>query len=329
MKILTYGVVVQGEPEPKAPFTADDAFEPRARRLKELVQAGFAQLDTFRSKQPAPSSTDGVVNADRPLYVLAAPEWLFRVRRSQFGAFDPNEYFAESHRQRYIELLTSLSARRAEDVLLVGGSILWIRPLDEKAREALGASTESYRKAKDAKYGTPEKARSEKRLEKEAAVFDARKAVVEGKVQKRFLGYNEAFAFFNGSQKKSVLKSWNAGDFDPFGAESADKHVEMVHGLGAGSFSLDIGGGKLKVAVAICFDHSRPLNYGKTVDLYILVSCSQDLSEKKKYVRGGGLILHSDCRGGGARAGDANASVVEDEADPFGLVRAVIDVGGA
>ena len=31
------------------------------------------------------------------------------------------------------------------------------------------------------------------------------------------------------------------------------------------------------VGLSICWDHSRVREYDKTVDLYILISCSQDL----------------------------------------------------
>ena len=328
MKFLTYCVTVTSDGEPEAPYTADEAYEARAKRLQELVQTGFAKLDTFRAQNPIASAAQGgVVNAAKPLYVFAAPEWLFRVRRSQFK-WAEGEYFRATHRQKYRELLGALSSRGDADVLIVAGSMLWMQPLDHAARSQLADATEQYVKAKDAKYGTPEHVRPAARVKRETAVLSERKAIVEGPVTKEWLGYNEAFAYFNGAERKSVLKSFNSSDFDVGGGDTPAKHVAMVYGLGAGSFSLDMGGGKLKAALAICFDHSRPLDYGKSVDLYILVSCSQNLASGKKYVKDGGLILHSDCHGwGGAQAGDANPTVVVERAKPFEFVRAVIDTG--
>lgn len=325
MKYLTYCVTVTKDGDPDPHPTADEAYEARATRLRDLVQSGFAKLDILRAKEQIAS--DGVVNAARPLYVFAAPEWLFRVKKSQFK-WQAGEYYQPAHRQKYRELLAALSSRGDADVLIMAGSMLWIQPLDPTARRQLADATEQYVKAKDVKYGTPEHVRPAARVEREAAVLSERKAIVEGAVTREWLGYNEGFAYFNGAERKSVLKSFNSGDFDVGGGDTPAKHVAMVYGLGAGSFSLDIGGGKLRAALAICFDHSRPLDYGKSVDLYILVSCSQPLSEDKKYVKDGGLILHADCHGwGGAQAGAANKTLVADSAKPFELVRAVIDTG--
>ena len=325
MRILTYCVTVTRDDEPGPPFEADKAYDAREAHLSQLVQAGFAKLDAFRQKQQQPTFQDGIANAGRPLYIFAAPEWLFRVKRDQFG-WNPAEYFMPKHRQQYRKLLASLSVRADVDVLMVAGSMLWIQPLDALARLQVAAETARYRVGKAVKYGFDDRTRPESRLEREADVFKAREPIITGVVKKEWLGYNEALVYFNGTERKSVLKSYNASDFSMFGAENPANHVEMVYGLGAGSFSLDIAGGKLKCAVAICYDHSRPLEYGKSVDLYILVSCSQSVS--RKYVKGGGLILHSDCRGwGSVKQGKANQTLVAEKAEPFELARAVIDTG--
>jgi hypothetical protein len=328
MKIAIYCVTVMKDGDPDAPYDAEGAFTRCAARLKELVQAGFAKLDGFRDQHPiAREDADGVANAARPLYVFVAPEWLFRVRKGQLGAFDAREYFTPAQRQKYRELLVSVSTRGDADVLLVGGSMVWIQPADPTARRQLGEATERYVQAKDAKYGIPERQRPQTRTEREAEVLTARKAIVEGG-SKEYLGYSEAFAYFNGAERKSVLKSANAGDFSPFGQNSAEKSVAMVHGLGGGSFSLDVAGRKLKTALAICADHIRPVDYGKSVDLYILVSCSQNLSDDTRYVKDGGLILHADCHGwGGAQGGAANPTLVTEKVKPFELAFAVVDIG--
>jgi hypothetical protein len=326
MKVLTYAVAVRhshsGTDDGRWAKKPDVAFAAQSQKLEELVQKGFAKLDVLRSGD---KDTGAAVNPDKPLYVFVAPEWLFKVTDHPLR-FDASDFYTKQHREKYANLLTGLSVRGDAHVLLVAGTMLWIEERTTEAVKALREGTEAYEKRTQAKYEDAGKPRAENRLKQEEKVKETRQQVIQGTGKMNYLGYNEALVFFDGVQRKSVLKAWNANDFEICGGpDSVAKYVGMVHGLGAGVFHLPIGGGRLAVGVAICFDHSRVRKYDKVVDLYLLASCSQDLSGKK-YVKDGGLIVHADCDcytsiNGGAQNGTVR---VEKEGN-FIASRALID----
>lgn len=324
-KILTYGVVFNGKGGDQGGSSPGEAFKTRALKFGEIVKDGFVKLETFREQHRADLEQGAdIVNREKPLYVFAAPEWFFRVKEHQIK-FDENEYFSAAERQSYLELLASLSTKADADLLMVAGSMLWIDKKSELTVNKVKEETDKYVEGKAKKY--QEKVRSSQRLaEEERVLKDRRELITSGK---RYLGYNEAFAFFNGVQKKRLLKSFNSNDFMMNGRllDAPGQQVDMVYGLGAGVFTLEIGGGRLKVGLAICYDHSRVRNYDKHVDLYILISCSQDL-KSEKYVKDGGLILHSDCclSWSDAKAGENNKSMKHKYTGKYLLAGALIEI---
>jgi hypothetical protein len=329
MKVLTYTVCVRHKfgtlEEAGGGTNLQKAFDTQAATLKNYVQDGFAKLDAMRAGSQ--DNASGAVNADRPLYVFVAPEWFFRAQSDVFQ-FSQGKYYQQEHRDQFAALFKGLSTKDGADVLLVGGSMLWIEPRNRQAAEALRRDTKEYKRRTGAKFAQagPTKTRPETRLTEEKLVAAERKKLYHGTPPQTWLGYNEALVYFNGVERKRVLKSANASDFDISGRDPVTAHVGMVYGLGAGMFHLPIGGQKFAVAVAICKDHSRVLNYGKLVDLYILLSCSVDM-QRLKYVKDGGLIVHADCRNLPTIAGGGQNGTVKTEAgNSFRAGRALIDL---
>jgi hypothetical protein len=258
----------------------------RARVLREAFNAGMAKLDSFRSTVAGSLPASGLVNKDRPLIVFAAPEWLFRKSRNE-SAETPveSQFYTERDRETHVGLLTELSAPRGNaDILMVAGSMLWCRPRDEQALKAIEQRQKEYRNKQTRKHGKiPEEA---------ASALAVQDKLVTGDLKKLYLAYNEAFVFYNGGLRKSILKSANVGDFV---LSAIEKQVELVPGLGAGTFSLEVGGQRLKTGVSICFDASRTHKYGRSVNLYILVSETVGTEVvPDETLRPGGLMVYSD-----------------------------------
>lgn len=264
----------------------DTAFAKQAEMFSAYVEKAVSAFAGLRES----SAEKDVVNAKKPLYVIVGPEWMFRVKHDQLSGFRREEFYGKDHVARYQALGRSLSSRADAQVLLVPGSILWVEEKSDPARDAIVRRTEGYLKRVDMKYGPD---RAPDRAEAETTAIDHRRKILDPDRTQKHFGYNEAGIFFDGTQVKTVRKAWNASDFPIFGGEP----VDMVYGVGAGTRTVKVAEHDLKTGLAICFDHSRILDYGKTVDLYMLISCSQDLSDKDRMTaKPKGLIVHADCR---------------------------------
>ena len=261
--------------------------KPIAGRLSELGEAmakGRLQIEEMASSHPLPRDVAAkIANPAQPLYLFSAPEWLCRKSTGAlYGKLkeegDWEKYlYTKKDRDEYCRAMETLSKPAAQaDVLTVAGTVHWagLRSNPQVAQLAT-ERVDKYAKKFEAKHPPA----SAKAPEKLAALQRPPTAVY---------GFNEALVYFNGSLRKTVSKSIDAGDFDM-------KEISFMPGLGAGTFSVPIGGQALKVGVSICADATRIAEYQKNVDLLVLVS--NTVSPKvvtEGTVRPGGLLVYTD-----------------------------------
>ncbi len=232
-------------------------YSQRETKLREAVKDAFCKLDQFASESSLPQEGSTIVNQNKPLYIFVAPEWLFSKTRDWRESSVEGIFYSRENREQYQRTLEELSGvRNKADLLLVAGSILWVEEKTSPgALSAIKEASKSYKTKKQGKVLLP----------KAEEVLQERKKITKGNITK-YLGYNEAFVAYNGGIRKSILKSRDVGDFTGL------NDVTLVPGLGAGTFSLPVGGEWLKVGVCICADAGRVHDYGKSTNLFILIS---------------------------------------------------------
>jgi hypothetical protein len=258
----------------------EEGVDERIEKLRKALTQGWQEVDQLDQTFPLDLSRDtDVLDHARPLYVFAAPEWLFRRGK------DPNQTFGLDERDKFERALPTLSSGQAEGinqgrrVLLVPGTVHWRCPRSG-AEDNVRGSVAAYEEKKRMKAKTVQPRAG-------AVVKDITDRVLPAPQDKKNFGYNQALIYYQGELRKVVQKEVDAGDFG-----SVDATTVLVPGLGSGAFSLkDLG---LKVGVAICYDHKRIMEYGKEVDLYLLLSASQSLEPEKVGARKGGLMVHAD-----------------------------------
>src|SRR5262249_26109288 len=119
--------------------------------------------------------------------------------------------------------------------------------------------------------------------------------------EREYHGHNQALVYFNGKARKTISKSLDRGDFANYLCGDDGARIGLVPGIGAGTFSIEVGDdkGKLKVGVSICADKNRLVDYQKFVNVFILVACSVGSPPTpEKIVKEGGLFIYSDSREG-------------------------------
>lgn len=103
----------------------------RLDRLSTAVTSGWAAVDELGSENLPPELSDKVANLQRPLYIFAAPEHLFRKKANWLDkttTWDEHFYTPEE-KQVYIRTLQALSKPRScGDVLVAAGTFLWAAP---------------------------------------------------------------------------------------------------------------------------------------------------------------------------------------------------------
>jgi hypothetical protein len=217
----------------------------RLMRLTEPVNNGWQAVDELDSKNRIRSElATKIANLQRPLYIFAAPEYLFRKKMSDWldqGSWEEQFYTAED-KKVYVRTLEGMSkARICGDVLFAVGTFFWAAPA-ASAEPLVGELKKKYTERLATKWATKRPEHATTRL-----------AETE-QTNSEYFGFNQALVFYNGGLRKTVAKAKDAGDFDLGGTQSK---VKRIPGMGAGTFSLDAGQAKLKVGVSICADHNR------------------------------------------------------------------------
>jgi hypothetical protein len=261
--------------------------EERLLQLSEAVRVAWVKLDELARQHPLPPGVGGeIVNRDRPLFVFSAPEWLFRKTTDWVGVSDDDEdwlerFYHKADRDAYCRAMEGLSKPTGQaDVLMVAGTFHWVgQNSNPQVAELVAARVKKYEDKLQGKWKAKAPPETAKVTEKLNALKTPAKPIY---------GFNEALVYFNGGLRKTVSKSSDAGDF-------RNPAISFMPGLGAGTFSLAVGGHQMKVGVSICVDATRIAEYQKDVDLLLLVS--NTVSPKvvtKGTVRPGGLMVYSD-----------------------------------
>jgi hypothetical protein len=264
---------------------AESDLAERLKRLAEAVNTGWQAVDDLKSNKPIPSELGSkIANLQRPLYIFASPEYLFRKNMSYWsdqGSWKEHFYTAED-KEVYVSTLGALSkARDCGDVLFAAGTFFWAAP-QASAEPLVSELKKKYTGRLETKWATKRPEHATTNL-----------AQIE-QTNTEYFGFNEALVFYNGGLRKTVAKAKDAGDFN-LGIGGTQPKVKLIPGMGAGTFSLDAGEAKLKVGVSICADYNRIAEYEKTVDLLFLLSHSINAEiVKAGTIRPGGVMVYSD-----------------------------------
>ncbi len=258
---------------------AESDLKERLQRLSNAVTSGWLEVEKLSSKNLSSELNEKIANLKRPLYIFAAPEYLFRKKSTYWGGETPwdEHFYTLDEKQVYISDLQALSKPRdCGDVLIAAGTFFWAVPR-KTAQTLVDDLKQKYNKRIQTKWAAKPPTHATARLEQ-----------IE-QTNTEYFGFNEALVFYNGGLRKTVAKSTEAGDF-----EKGPK-VRLIPGMGAGTFTLSLDNLKIKVGVSICADFGRVAEYEKTVDLLFLLSHSISAKiVKEGTIRPGGIMIYSD-----------------------------------
>jgi hypothetical protein len=248
-------------------------FDTKLQLMKSIIETFYA--NTQGAYRNILQGRPEIEPATSPLFIFAAPEYYFKKSNGE-------RCLSRDERDRFVNEMSKLSATRPR-LLIVPGTIIWKKPMNEKARsKAQMRILAREKQIRESSADAPEV--MEKRLEKMNSKRTALTWPSGSQDAVQFLAYNTAYLFYEGT----TFKYHKMTDYVELTEDDARTETLFIPGRVRGVFSI----AGLKIGVEICGDHKTGM-LDQLVDIHLMVSASTNKIDAHVWARDGGLFFNA------------------------------------